>query len=211
MADATCLRLLVQSSRQWSRLPEGAGMLLVEFDGADADSVDADLDAAVALMERFAVAQVRRSHTDDEFAELWKVRKQVPWALMRQSPHQTLEDVTVPVSAAWPLIEATREITRRRGVEIANFGHLGDGNIHCTPLKPESLSVEEWHAELEELLPELYRRTAELGGTISGEHGIGHKRRRFMPVVFGEAELDAFRAVKRALDPFGIMNPGKVV
>jgi len=129
----------------------------------------------------------------------------------RTSPHQTLEDVTVPLSAAWPLIEATRAITARTGVEIANFGHLGDGNIHCTPIKPDSYSVEQWHRKTPEILAALYKEVRELGGTISGEHGIGHKRRSFMPIVFTKEEIAVQRRLKAAFDPDGVLNPGKIL
>lgn len=211
LADATCIRLLREVSKQWSWVPEGCGMLLVEFDGSDPATITGFRDEAEALMKGHGLIEFQVSGTPLEFEELWKLRKQVPWALMRTSPYQTLEDVTVPVSHAWPLIAATRRITAETGVEIANFGHLGDGNIHCTPIKPESSSVEEWHEKTPEILRGLYREVKALGGTISGEHGIGHKRRSYMPIVFSEAELAVQRRLKAAFDPDGILNPGKVV
>ena len=211
LADATCLRLLKSLSKQWAWVPDDSAMLLVEFDGSDEAAVESDRDAAVSLMNRSGLEAVRSSRSPEEFEELWKIRKQIPWALMRTSPHQTMEDVSVPVSAAWPLIQATRELTSRRGVEIANFGHLGDGNIHCTPIMPPDLVPEEWYRELKTLLPELYRIVFGLGGTISGEHGIGHKRAPYLPVVMGQAEIATLGAVKNALDPQGILNPGKII
>lgn len=211
LADATCLRLLKSLSKQWAWVPDDSAMLLVEFDGSDEAAVESDRDAAVSLMNGFGLEAVKSSRSPEEFEELWKIRKQIPWALMRTSPHQTMEDVSVPVSAAWPLIQATRELTSRRGVEIANFGHLGDGNIHCTPIMPPELKPEEWYRELKTLLPELYRIVFGLGGTISGEHGIGHKRAAYLPVVMGQAEIATLWAVKNALDPQGILNPGKIL
>ena len=121
-----------------------------------------------------------------------------------------MEDVTVPVAAAWPLICATRELSARRGVEIANFGHLVDGNIHCTPIKPEAPSLDAWHDELQELLPELYQMVRDLGGTISGEHGIGRKRVKYLDIGLSTAERGTMLAVKRALDPKGVLNPGVI-
>ncbi len=211
VADASCMRLLSSLSARWRWIPSGATMLLVELDGPDADRVASERDEAAALMESLGVTEISRSKTDEEYAKLWLLRKQVPWALMKKSPHQTMEDITVPVAGTWPLIAGTREVSRRCEVEIANFGHLGDGNIHVTPLKPDGLDVGQWHETLPDLQTELYRLAASLGGTISGEHGIGHKRRAFLPLVLGEAELRTMRAVKRALDPLGIMNPGKAV
>lgn len=211
MADATCMELLKGASKKLAWIPDGACMLLVEFDGSDDATLIGQIEEARELMAGEGAVHLRPSEDEQSFQELWSIRKQVPWALMRTSPHQTLEDVTVPVSKAWRLIAETRKLTEQRGVRIANFGHLGDGNIHCTPIKPESYSVDQWHEEVPELLAELYEITASLGGTISGEHGIGHKRLPYMPLVFSDAELEAQRKLKRLFDPDEILNPGKVV
>ncbi len=90
------------------------------------------------------------------------------------------------------------------------FGHAGDGNMHVRIVKKPSWSAEKWDAVLPEVLTELYTLVNRLGGTISGEHGIGHKRKKFMPLVCSEAHLNLIRAIKRALDPNGILNPGKI-
>ena len=211
MADATCMRILKSASKKWTWIPDEACMLLVEFDGLDADVLTEQIEEAATLMEEYGGLHLQRAQTEEEFQQLWTIRKQVPWALMRMSPHQTLEDVTVPVSQAWPLIARTRQLTEETGIEIANFGHLGDGNIHCTPVKPEATDVETWHEEVPELLGALYREVYALGGTISGEHGIGHKRRSYMPLVFTEPELQAQRGLKKLFDPDDILNPEKMV
>ena len=90
------------------------------------------------------------------------------------------------------------------------FGHAGDGNLHAHPLKNPQSSEAEWYELIPRLLSDLYRATAALGGTISGEHGIGSKRRQFLPLVMGADQIDVLRKIKKALDPNGILNPGKI-
>jgi glycolate oxidase len=214
-ADSTCMSLVEELTAETDTDEGGAGggpgLLLVELDGADQVRLNDEKDVIVEMLDAVGATGIRTASNDDELERLWKVRKQVPWALKRKSPHQTMEDISVPVSATWALVAATRRLTRETGIRVANFGHLGDGNIHCTPLKPDAMDAREWHDALESLLPRLYKIAAELGGTISGEHGIGHKRQPYLDLVLGEAELAAFRAVKKALDPNGIMNPGKAI
>jgi glycolate oxidase len=95
-------------------------------------------------------------------------------------------------------------------VPIPCYGHAGDGNLHATPVMNPAWSLQKWHRVLPEILADLYRLTASLGGTISGEHGIGHKRKAFMPLVMDERVLELMRAIKRAWDPNDILNPGKI-
>ena len=93
---------------------------------------------------------------------------------------------------------------------IPCFGHAGDGNLHAVPIKNPDHSEEHWHKILPELLSDIYRDVAKLGGTISGEHGIGHKRKRYMELVMSKAQIEMMRSIKRALDPNNILNPGKI-
>ena len=91
------------------------------------------------------------------------------------------------------------------------YGHAGDGNLHATAIKNPKGSMEEWREKLPHILEELYIATKKLGGTISGEHGIGHKRKKYLPLVVSEAELEYMRRIKRAVDPNNILNPGKII
>ena len=102
-------------------------------------------------------------------------------------------------------------MSHQYGVQIPCYGHAGDGNLHATVVKNPADTMEQWHQKLPQVLTDLYRTVRELDGTISGEHGIGSKRKEYMPLVVGEAELELMRRIKRALDPNNIMNPGKIV
>ena len=101
-------------------------------------------------------------------------------------------------------------LSAKYGVLIPCYGHAGDGNLHATPVKPPEMAMEEWHARLPSLLEELYRAVAQLGGTISGEHGVGSKRAAYLPLVMEPAVIDLQRRIKQAFDPLNILNPGKI-
>jgi glycolate oxidase len=119
-----------------------------------------------------------------------------------------VEDVVVPGGAISQLVSRARELEAETGLEVAIFGHAGDGNFHINPMKPEALSPEEWDRALTKFLEGLYRTTVDLGGTISGEHGIGRKRVASIPIALSAVEIATMRALKDALDPRGLLNPG---
>ena len=130
--------------------------------------------------------------------------------MMRYTSHQSVEDIVVPIATIPRALSNLKEIGEKFGVAIPVLGHAGDGNLHAVPLKNPEISVEHWEEILPALLKDIYVMTAKLGGTISGEHGIGHKRRDYMSLVMSEAHLDMMRKIKRALDPKNILNPGKI-
>ena len=116
----------------------------------------------------------------------------------------------MPPASIPQVIPELERISRHYGVQIPCYGHAGDGNLHATVVKDPNDTTEQWHEKLPKVLTELYQVVRKLDGTISGEHGIGSKRKEFMHLVVGEAELELMRKIKRALDPNNIMNPGKI-
>jgi glycolate oxidase len=153
---------------------------------------------------------VLSAESEAESARWWRIRKQVPWTLKALSTYCSIEDIVVPISRIPQIIHRIRELEGEYGLAIPVFGHAGDGNLHAHPLSNRETSEEDWYATLPRLLADLYRSAAELGGTISGEHGIGSKRREFLPLVMGDAQIDLLARIKKALDPNGILNPGKI-
>jgi glycolate oxidase len=129
---------------------------------------------------------------------------------MRYTSHQSIEDIVVPIANIPRALSNLKKIGEKFGVAIPVLGHAGDGNLHAVPLKNPSDSIAHWEEMLPVLLKDIYAMTAELGGTISGEHGIGHKRRDYMSLVMSDAHLDMMRKIKCALDPKNILNPGKI-
>jgi len=191
---------------------EGAGaMLLIEVDGSDPGQVERDYDAVGQLcLDRGAIeVYVADNHTTRE--RIWKIRRNVPEAFKVVSPFQTLEDIVVPTAAIPALMPKLEKISRQHGVTIPSYGHAGDGNLHATVVKDPEMSEDEWNRVLPAVLTRLYKAVAALGGTISGEHGIGSKRREFLPLVLDETTIRLMRRIKRAFDPQGILNPGKII
>ncbi|NOY82567.1 MAG: FAD-binding protein [Kiritimatiellaeota bacterium] len=190
---------------------EAGAMLLITVDGPDREAVERGYDRiGEACLEQGALeVYVADNATTSE--RIWKVRRSIAEAFKLVSPHQSLEDIVVPIAAIPEMAAGIEALAEEYGIAIPCYGHAGDGNLHATPVKAPEWSLEEWHERLPQLLTDLYRLAASLGGTISGEHGIGHKRKSFMPLVLAPAALDMMRAIKRALDPNGILNPGKIM
>ena len=193
-------------------LPEGAeAFLLVEFDGPDTPAVEALLKASLALVEAGG-GSVEASAADEAGIErAWRLRKQVPWYVKRAAgAAHSLEDVVVPPSAVPELVETVEHMRGKYRLPIAVFGHAGDGNFHVTPMKAEAMTLEEWDDVAPKLLGDLYKEVVRLGGTISGEHGIGRKRTKYLSTALSPAERAAMLAVKKALDPRNVLNPGVI-
>ena len=185
--------------------------LLFEVDGTSAEVVKSEAATIAGICEsRGAIAQYVADQESD-IDGFWKIRKQIPWIIRRYSPQQSIEDIVVPIAEIPAIVKLLQELADKYDTMIPVFGHAGDGNLHATPMKNPEHTQDHWEAMLPELKEELYRATAQLGGTISGEHGIGHKRRDFLRLVMSEAELELLRSIKTALDPNNILNPGKII
>jgi glycolate oxidase len=141
---------------------------------------------------------------------IWKVRKNIAEAFKVISPHQSLEDIVVPIAAIPEMVRELQMLSKKYNVSIPCYGHAGDGNLHATPVMNPVWTLEKWHDTVPKILTDLYTITSRLGGTISGEHGIGHKRKQYMPLVVSPEYLDMLRSIKKALDPNCILNPDKI-
>ena len=124
---------------------------------------------------------------------------------------QACEDISLPPARLPDMLEALQGIADSFGVQIASFGHAGDGNLHPRVVAPSDWTAERWHSELPRILAAIYRQTAALGGQLSGERGIGEKRRDFICLTVPPATLALMRAIKATLDPNGILNPDKIL
>ena len=141
---------------------------------------------------------------------VWRVRRNIAEAFKVYSPVQSLEDIVVPFAAIPALVEELERLAARYGVLIPCYGHAGDGNLHATIVKKPEMPLAHWEQVLDTILADLYRATVALGGTISGEHGIGHKRKGFLHLAMGRDEIALMRRIKAAFDPHNILNPGKI-
>ena len=185
-------------------------MLLIEVDGPSEEQVQLQSESVgeVCLQRGAIEVYVADNHTTQE--RVWKVRRNVAEAFKVYSPVQSLEDVVVPFAQIPDLIRDIARLSQKYGVLIPSYGHAGDGNLHSTPIKPPEMPMTEWDRILPALLKDLYSCAAKLGGTISGEHGIGSKRKDFIPLVMQPELIDLMKRLKAVFDPNDILNPGKL-
>jgi FAD/FMN-containing dehydrogenase len=189
--------------------PVDAGaVLLVEFDGTDA-GLDADVARAVACCEEAGVREIRGSRTEEERAALWKGRKKAFGAMGRLAPDLVVQDATVPRTKLPEVLRRVGEIAASHGLHVANVFHAGDGNLHPKLLfdrqKPDEVE------RVKRASREIMEACVAVGGTITGEHGVGVDKREYMDLVHSPADLAAMAAVKAVFDPRGLVNPGKVI
>jgi glycolate oxidase len=221
MAEGGCIPTAIEFMDQLSvrtaceylneELPyEQAGaMLLIEVDGSDEDTVLRDYETIGELCLANQAQEVYVADNATTRERLWRVRRNIPEAFM--TPYKSTEDVVVPPAYIPRLIPELLRISEEFGVQIPCFGHAGDGNVHPKVVKLPEDSPADWDEKLPKVLTELYKVTKALGGTMSGEHGVGAKRKQYLKLFASEAEMEMMRAVKRALDPNNILNPGKII
>lgn len=185
-------------------------MLLIEMDGTEQDQVELDAEKIGDMcMEHGAIeVYVADNYTTQE--RIWSVRRNIAEAFKVSSPVQVIEDIVVPISAIPDLIPELEKISKKYDVQVPCYGHAGDGNIHAHLVKNPNSTMEHWLEIEPKALRELYAATDKLGGKISGEHGIGLKRKSYMKELINPAELELMKAIKKAWDPNNIMNPGKI-
>ena len=182
--------------------------LVVEFDGIDA-GLAADVERAVAQCQKAGAREVRTADSPEERMALWRGRKKAFGAMGQIANDLMVQDGTVPRSKLTEVLGRISEIGARYDLTIANVFHAGDGNLHPNLLFDRS--NEDELARVNRASKEIMAVCVDVGGTITGEHGIGLDKRRYMNLVHSPDELDAMRRVKSVFDPLGRMNPGKVL
>jgi len=184
-------------------------MLIIEADGADEEAVQREIEAAAHICHENGARRVNVARDDQERAALWKARRSVSPSLARKAPNKLGEDITVPRSAIPEAIRRIKGISARHGLPIVIFGHAGDGNLHPNILF-DRRDPQQW-AKVEVIAGEIFGVALELGGTLSGEHGVGVLKRPYIERALGPISIDVQRRIKQALDPLNVMNPGKVL
>ena len=182
-------------------------LLLIETDGHPAAVADEAAQMEKICREKGAM-EVRVAANDEEGAKLATARRSAFSALARLSPTTILEDATVPRSELAGMIRFVDAVAKKYKLRIGTFGHMGDGNLHPTFLTDER-NKEEMH-RIEEAFKEIFDEAIRIGGTITGEHGVGVAKKSFLPKFLGDAQMKVTRDLRRTLDPNGILNPGKM-
>jgi len=184
-------------------------ILLLEIDGQSAESVTREIEAAAAICRQQGARRVAVAQNDEERAALWKARRSVSPSLARRAPNKLGEDITVPRSAIPEAVRRLKAISAKYGLPIVVFGHAGDGNLHPNILFDKRDPVQ-W-AKVEQMVAEEFSVALELGGTLSGEHGVGTLKRPYMELALGSVSVTLQKKIKQAFDPLNILNPGKVL
>ena len=192
-----------------SIVPQGEGHLLVEIDGQEA-SVKSEAAAIAALIKSQGALHLREAHGDEEAERLWELRRKFSESLKSTGLTKLNEDIVVPRSRLVDLAEFAADLRKRYGFPVACFGHAGDGNIH-TNIMAANYDDPAVREKVRQALDELFTQVLAWGGVITGEHGVGLAKKPWWPQATTEVSRQVHTAIKDALDPKGILNPGKFV
>ncbi len=206
MMDALALRAAEQMARVG--FPERAAALLVELDGP-AELCAARMDEVVAVCRAHGSDDVRVARDAAERERFWRARKAAFAAMGRISPNYFVQDGVVPRTRLPDVLERIDALSREHGLPVANVFHAGDGNLH--PLVCFDAARPGDSERAEQLAGDILDVCLAAGGSLTGEHGVGVDKRKHMPKMFGDADLDAFQRLRCAFDPRGLANPGKVM
>lgn len=182
-------------------------ILIIEVDG-DADILDRQAEAILTIIRPFGILRTKIAETEEESEEIWKVRRIVSPSLRKVNPDKFNEDIVVPRSRVPDMIRALEKISSEYGVPIINFGHAGDGNIHVNVMV--DLRESGMAEKMEKVMDEVFQAAVNLHGAISGEHGIGTSKAKYMRLELDPATIAYMQQIKSALDPNNILNPGKI-
>lgn len=182
--------------------------LLIELDGFNADVLMSDCEAILTVLEQFETDEILFADSQAQKDALWNLRRKVGEAVKSQSIYKE-EDTVVPRFALPELLATVKKLGDDFGFKSICYGHAGDGNLHINILKGD-LSDEKWNIELSGVIRQLFQKVVELGGTISGEHGIGLVQKQYMDIAFDQKSLGLMKEIKMVFDPNFILNPGKI-
>jgi glycolate oxidase len=182
--------------------------LIIETDGADEQTTISEIEACARICKETGAQSVKMAQNESERANLWKARRSISPSLARKAPNKVGEDITVPRSAIPEVIQRLRKISAKYGLPIVIFGHAGDGNLHPNILFDKRDPVQ-WH-KTEEMVAQVFDASLAVGGTLSGEHGVGVLKRPYLERALGPVSIDVQKHIKQVLDPLNILNPGKI-
>jgi glycolate oxidase len=182
--------------------------LLIEVDGNDEETILKDIERIVPVLEAHNCMEILFAESEAQKTDLWKLRRSVAEAVKSNSTYKE-EDTVVPRAELPVLLSGVKEIGAKYGFKSVCYGHAGDGNLHVNIIKGD-MSEAQWKEDVTKGIREIFTLVVSLGGTLSGEHGIGLVQQPYMPIAFSNVQLDLMRGIKNVFDPKGILNPGKI-
>lgn len=189
-------------------LPEVDALIIAETDGFTKEETEHQMAKIIKVFEDNNALEIKKAKSAKEVEELWLARKSAYGVLTRIKTNSVLEDVTVPISKVPDLLKGVEEISSKRGIQIATFGHAGDGNLHPQILYDASNPDEA--KKKKQASEDLFKLAISLGGTLTGEHGIGISKASFMSLEHDEVSMEMMKKIKALFDPNNILNPGKM-
>jgi glycolate oxidase len=182
--------------------------LLIEVDGNDIDVLMKDIEGISEIVMQFNAGEILFADDAQQKAELWKLRRRVGEAVKSHSIYKE-EDTVVPRAELPVLLKGVKDIGKKFGFHSVCYGHAGDGNLHVNIIKGD-MTEEQWNGSLKTGIIEIFELVKKLGGTISGEHGVGLVQKEFLPIVFDEVQMRLMKEIKKIFDPNNILNAGKI-
>jgi glycolate oxidase len=182
--------------------------LLIEVDGNDMDVLMKEMEGIAEQVMRFDCGEILFADDAQQKAELWKLRRRVGEAVKSHSIYKE-EDTVVPRAELPVLLKGVKDIGKKYGFHSVCYGHAGDGNLHVNIIRG-ALTEEQWNGSLKNGIIEIFELVKKLGGTISGEHGIGLVQKEYLPIVFDKVQMRLMREIKKIFDPNNILNAGKI-
>ncbi len=182
--------------------------LLIEVDGNDTDQLFKEMELITSVVSRFDIGEILFAESAQQKADLWRMRRSVAEAVKSNSVYKE-EDTVVPRAELPRLLDGVKKIGDTYGFTSVCYGHAGDGNLHVNIIRGD-MDEATWNKILPEGIRKIFKLCVELGGTLSGEHGIGWVQKDYMDIAFTATQLDIMRRIKAVFDPNGIMNPGKI-
>jgi len=189
-------------------IEKSEAVLLIEVDGNDKDEVQKEFEKVLKICKEKGAKNLQYAETKAEKDKLWTIRRSISASLLRIAPTKVNEDICVPASKLPAMVKYIQGLSQKHQVRINTFGHAGDGNLHVTFMC--DFRNEEQMERVEAAVDELFDLTLKLGGTLSGEHGIGVTKAKYLEDEVGKSGIELMRKIKSAFDPEHIINPGKI-
>jgi glycolate oxidase len=207
LMDRTCLDAIARNRK--FDFPETAqACIITEVDGAEEYEIQKQAEQIGKIANTNGVLELRVATTAQEADDLWAIRRALSPAVGALAPDRVSEDISVPRNEFPEIVRRIRKIVDKYNLDFAVYGHAGDGNLHPSILC--DMSDPKQAPRVHKAVDEMFAATLELGGTLSGEHGIGITKQHYLSDALGEAGVAALKSIKKALDPKGILNPGKM-
>jgi glycolate oxidase len=203
--DAACVQAV--SSLLGHRLPSGQAYVLFQCDGYP-EAVQREMQRIRTICESHRMSEWLSAADEAARKMIWLVRRHVSDALKYVSPFKFSQDISVPPAAIGDYMQFLRELGQAHGLRILGYGHLGDGNIHVNVLRMD-MAPDIWETKKPIVTEAIFAEAVRIGGTLSGEHGIGLTKKAYMPLMFSGDDLALMQRIKEAFDPKGLLNPGK--